>query len=146
MASTVSRNAALSQSPDVDAAEVDGSTSVDQALALLRRAVEDTGHTLDSLQAAMGKDRAYIHRVLNGDARCTLDFIVALPDDVEARFEELRAMQFGSVVVKPASRETAASQFVAGLLGLLGDAQLPARADRMAKCYAAAKPAKAVIR
>jgi hypothetical protein len=95
------------------------STDVDQALALMRRAVADCGYTLDALEAAMGKDRAYIHKVLQGDKPMSLDFIVALPDDVEARFEQLRAEHFGLIVVAPVDHATAVRQLVSGLVGVL---------------------------
>lgn len=103
----------------VDRREDDRSTAVDQALALLRRAVADCDYTLDALEAAMKKNRAYIGKVLNGEKPMSLEFITALPDDVEARFEQLRAESFGLIVVAPASAESAAKHLVAGLLGLL---------------------------
>jgi hypothetical protein len=143
---TVSRGLDRRQSPSTDQPADDRSTAVDHALELLRRAVADTGHTLDSLEHAMNKGRAFIHRVLNGDARCTLDFIVALPDDVEARFEELRAEYFGRVVVAPVSDDEARRCLAIGLFHTYGVAQLPARAERMAKATVAPTPAKATLR
>ncbi len=102
------------------------STQVDlsAAVALLRRAVSDTGHTLDSLAAhfkAIGapKDRAYIGKVLNQEKPLSYEFVVGLPDDVEARFEQLRAEHFGLIVAKrPTSREQAARDLISGVLGL----------------------------
>lgn len=105
--------------PNIDQRCASGETSVDQATALLRRAVCDCGYTLDALQAAMGKGRAYIHKVLQGDKPVSLMFIVALPEDVGARFAQLRCEQFGFVVVMPATGEDAAKHFVSGLFGLL---------------------------
>ena len=55
----------------------------------------------------------------NGEKPCTLAFLTMLPTDVKARFAELQAEYWHYVVVKPASVESAASQFVSGLLGLL---------------------------
>jgi hypothetical protein len=103
----------------VDRRSASGSIAVDQAVSLLRRAVADCGYTLDALEAAMGKDRAYIHKVLQGDKPVSLEFIVALPDDVEARFEQLRAESFGLVCVAPASGADAIKQLVSGLVGML---------------------------
>src|SRR3989442_11997004 len=75
------------------------SMAVDQALGLLRQAVMHCGYTLDALEAHTGKNRAYVSRVLNGEARCTLDFIVALPCDVKKEFARLTAEHFEFVVV-----------------------------------------------
>lgn len=99
------------------------STSVDQALALMRRAVADCGYTLDALETAMGKGRAYIHRVLQGDAPMTLEFITCLPDDVEARYEQLRAEHFGLIVVQPVEGDQAVRNLVSGLFGVLRGAR-----------------------
>jgi hypothetical protein len=119
------------------------STDVDQALALLRQAVSECGYTFDALQAATGKDKAYLHRVLNGEDRCTLDFITALPDDIEARFENLRATQFGLIVVEPVDLETARRHLVSGLVGVLAP-RLPLKADRMAHAGLPSEKASAV--
>ena len=122
-----------------DLPDLGGSTDVDLALDLLNRAVHDTGHTLDSLEAAMGKGRAYIGRVLAGDKPLSYAFICALPDDVEQRFEQLRGEQLGLIVVAPAvDQQDALQQFVTGLVGLVVGHRLPARADRMAKADVAA--------
>ena len=104
----------------VDRTREPRSTAVDQALCLLRRAVADCNYTLDALEAAMGKGRAYIHKVLQGEKPLTLEFITALPDDVEARFEQLRAESFGLIVVPPVEGETAIRNLVSGLIGVLG--------------------------
>lgn len=103
----------------VDQRRVLRSTAVDQGLELLRKAVADSGHTLDSLEAAMGKGRAYIGKVLNGEKPLSFEFITALPDDVEARFEHLRAEHFGLIVVAPVSGDDAVRNLVSGLIGVL---------------------------
>jgi hypothetical protein len=95
------------------------SIAVDRALGFLRQAVAHCGYTLDALEAHTGKNRAYISRVLNGEARCTLDFIVALPCDVKLEFTRLVATHFELVVIEPVQGDAAAHSFVAGLLGLL---------------------------
>ena len=100
------------------------STTVDPnmslVLDLLNRAVADCDYTLDALQAAMGKDRAYIHKVLQGEKPLSYAFIVALPDDVEARFESLRAESCGHIVVTPVTGDQAVRHLVSGLVGVLG--------------------------
>ena len=95
------------------------STAVDQALTLLRRAVSDCGYTLDALESSMGKGRAHIHRVLHGEKAFTLEFLTTLPDDVQARYEQLRAEHFGFIVVTPLAGDDAVKGFVGGLMGLL---------------------------
>jgi hypothetical protein len=95
------------------------SMAVDRALGFLRQAVANCGYTLDALEAHTGKNRAYVHRVLGGESRCTLDFIVALPCDVKLEFTRLVATHFELVVIEPAQGDAAAHSFVAGLLGLL---------------------------
>lgn len=98
-------------------------TAVDQVnrgLELLRKAVSDRDYTLDALQAFMGKDRVYIHKVLQGDKPLSFAFITALPEDVQARFEQLRAESFGLIVVAPVlDGQEAIRQLVGGLMGLL---------------------------
>jgi hypothetical protein len=103
----------------VDPRQSGSSTDVDRARELLRKAASDCGYTFDALGAAMGKDRSYVHRVLNGPDRVTLDFITALPDDVEAKYEQLRAEGFGLIVVAPVDEGTALKHLVSGLVGLL---------------------------
>ena len=140
MAHSVSTSATPIGLTTVDPAKTARSISVDQARELLCRAVSECGYTLDALAASMEKDRSYIHKVLQGDKPTSLEFIVALPDDVEARFEQLRAESFGLIVVAPASADSAAQHLVAGLLGLLRPASLPARAEQMAKADLSIEP------
>jgi transcriptional regulator with XRE-family HTH domain len=108
------------------------STEVDTVLALLRVCVQDAGWTLDALEAEMKLDKSLISRVLNGERPLTLRFLLALPDDIESRFEQLRAEQFGHIVVAPVSGADAIRNLVSGLIGVLAP-QLPARATAMAK-------------
>lgn len=105
--------------PAVDRREVTRSTSVDPAIDLLKKAVADCDYTLDALAAAMGKDRAYIHKVLQGDKPLPYAFIEALPDDVEGKFEALRAKTFGYIVVEPVTGDRAIEHLVSGLVGVL---------------------------
>lgn len=109
-------------------------TAVDAALGLLRTAATETGWTSEALAAhlaeATGKKwtRDRVWRVLQGERPLTLPFLCALPDDLEARYELLRAESFGHVVVEPLVGPAAIKAIVAGLVGVL---QLPAA--RMAK-------------
>jgi len=73
--------------------------------------------TVDS--PAMEKDRAYIHRVLNGEKPCTLAFMTALPLDVKKQFARLTAEHYHFIVVQPSHPEHAAAAFAAGLFGLM---------------------------
>jgi hypothetical protein len=104
----------------VDRRETDRSTTVDQVLQLLNQAVSECGYTLDAMQAVMHKDRSYINKVLQGDKPLSYAFVVALPDDVEKRFEALRAKSFGLIVVEPSTGTQAVENFVSGLVGLCG--------------------------
>jgi hypothetical protein len=142
MAATIPTTARANRATTSDHDLVARSLAVDQALSLLRRAVAECGWTLDALQAEMRKNKAYIHRVLHGDKPLTLTFLIALPDEVEARYAHLRAEHFGLIVVSAsASREQAERDLVSGLFGLLR-AQLPARADRFAKADLVSKTVK----
>jgi hypothetical protein len=105
--------------------------------------VADTNYTLESLSAAMGRDKAYISRVLHGEKPMTLLFITELPDDLEALYEQRRAEHFGRIVVEPLSGVDAQRAFVAGALGLMSGSVLPEKASTMAKATLA-EPAKAV--
>ena len=81
------------------------STSVDHSLVVLRQVVSDLGYTLDSLHAAMGKDRSFIHKVLYGEKPLPQDVLVALPDDIEAEWHARRAESLGGRSTRQAGRE-----------------------------------------
>lgn len=100
---------------------VDRAADVERWLALMNRAVEESTwrHKQEALATAMGIDKAYLSRLRSGEKPWRIDHVVALPDEIEARFEQLRAEAFGLIVVAPASPESAANHLVAGLLGLL---------------------------
>jgi len=142
MSRMMPNSAALRQSSFGDQSTDERATAVDQTLERLRRAVSECGWTFEALEAAMGKDRSYIHRVLHGEKPMTFEFFVALPDDIEARFYALGAEHFDHIVVKlPASREEAQRDLVSGLLGLFHH-QLPNRASSMAKAELPQRAAK----
>lgn len=93
--------------------------AVDQATALVRRAVADCGYTLDALESVMGKGRAYIHKVLQGDKPLSLEFSTALPADVKRRYAQLNAEAHGFIVVVPVSGDEAIKHLVGGLVAVL---------------------------
>jgi transcriptional regulator with XRE-family HTH domain len=131
--STQRKRAAVSRkSKAIDGSSDPLSTSVDDTLAVLRTCVHERGWTLDALEAEMDVDKSLISRVLNGERPLTLPFLLALPDDVEALYEQRRAEAFGLIVVAPVNGEQAVRNLVSGLLGVLSP-QLPTRANRMAK-------------
>jgi hypothetical protein len=158
MRNSIAQSSAARQSTTVDdrkielSTTVDGravalSTSVDSALLSLRQAIDELGWTLDALAAHMqavtgkpGYDKSLISRVLSDERPLTLTFLVALPLDVQSLYEAKRAEYFGHVVVAPLVGPAAIKAFVAGLVGVLGVHQLPARADQMAR--ASLQPSK----
>jgi hypothetical protein len=97
---------------------------VQLALALLRRAIFSEppggcGYTYDALEQHTGKAKSYLHAVLNGEKRCSLEFLASLPRDVRAKHAQLVAQQYSYTVAIAAKPEEAAQQLLAGLLGLL---------------------------
>lgn len=103
----------------IDQPAIARSTAVDQATALMRRAVADCNYTYDALEAATGKGRAYIHKVLQGDKPMSLEFSTALPLDVRRRYAQLSAESYGFIVVVPVRGEDAIKHFVGGLMAVL---------------------------
>jgi hypothetical protein len=103
----------------VDHRSVARSMAVDQATELWRKAVADCDYTLDALEAVMGKGRAYIHKVLQGEKPMSLDFTTALPADVKGRHAQLSAEACGFIVVVPVRGDDAVKQLVGGLVGVL---------------------------
>lgn len=127
---------AAGQANPVDRAGRVRSSAVDRWLVMLRTAISECGWKHEALAAAMAIDPAYLSRMLSGEKPWTVRHIVALPDDVEARFEAKRAESLGLIVVAPAQGEDAVRQFVSGLFGVLRS-RLPLKADRMAKAEVA---------
>lgn len=136
MSPTINPKLGSNQTTTVDGHSTEVTTAVDTALRLLRSAIDECRWTYDALaahlQATTRKkyDKALVWRVLNGERPLSLEFLVALPDDVEACFEAKRAEQFGHVVVAPLAGQEAMKALVAGLFGVMG---LPAKASHMAK-------------
>jgi hypothetical protein len=88
---------------------------VEEALALLRRAVAECGYTVSTLEASIGRGRTYIHQVLHGEKPMSVDFFFALPHEIEARFEQLRLRHASPIVLVPAGRDRAARDLLIGL-------------------------------
>lgn len=116
----------------VDQHHASRSTAVD-LLDLVRRAASDTGWGVEALAAHMECDKSHVSRLLSGDKTLSVERLEGFPPDVVARFAVLVAEQSGSVVVAPVSGEQAIRMLVAGLVGVLISAKLPARAEHMAK-------------
>lgn len=91
---------------------------VEKALCLLRQAISETEWDYPSLESFTGKSRSYLHAVLNGEKRCTLEFLAALPDVVRERHACLVAEQYGYVTAPAQQTESAARHFL-GLLSCL---------------------------
>lgn len=127
-----------------DLAIVSRSTTVDHALETLRRCVADLNYTSESLEVATGRNKAHISRVLNGIKPMTLEFLTALPTDLQGLYEQRRAEHFGLIVVRPLAGLEAQRAFVAGALGLLTSTGLPTKADAMVKAGLHEQPRAAV--
>ena len=78
-------------------------------------------------------DKGHLWKLLHGEKPWRIEHLLALPDDIEACFEQRRAEAFGLIVVEPVDGDQALKNFVSGLLGVLGGPRLPRRAGRMAK-------------
>lgn len=130
--------ATLRQSSADDVPVLRTSTTVDHDLAVLRQVISDLNWTFEAIAAAMGRGESYkthVSRVVSGERPMSLEFIKALPDDIEVEWHARLAAAGGRVVVTPASDDSAVQHFVGGLLTLLrqGQPPLPAKASAMAK-------------
>lgn len=97
-------------------------------LVLLREAMLELKWNDEALSSEMGyTDASYVGKVLKGEKPLSAAFLVALPDDLEAKFTGKWAKRHGAVVVEPLSGERAVEALVAGLVGVLAP-QLPAKA------------------
>lgn len=104
---------------------------VDVLLAFIRQSMNELGWNDEALSAAMGyTDASYVGKVLKAEKPLSAAFLVALPDDIEARFAEKWAEHRGAVVVPPLHGRAAVEALVAGLVGVLVP-QLPVKADAM---------------
>ena len=141
MSRIVNQGAAPSQAHSIAQGETGRTKDVALAIVLarLRVCITHCGYTLEALAKAMGKDESYasyISNVLTGEKPLSYNFIIALPDDVEAEFHSRSAEDFGRFVVAPAATPLEAKkQFVAGLFGMLehGTIALPSKAGPPAK-------------
>lgn len=103
----------------VDRGPVARTTAVDRWLSLMRQAIEDCKWKHEALAESMGIDKAYLSRLLSGEKPWRVEHVVSLPDDVEAKFEALRAESFGLIVVPRLSGDAAIHALAAGLFGIL---------------------------
>lgn len=115
-----------------DHTNIERSQARDLWLQHLRAAMEDTGWTIDALAAHWDINRSHVQRLVDGDKPFSVDRVLSLPDDVEARLEALRAEHFGLIVVEPLTGLAAQKALVAGLFGLMATT-LPAKAGQPLK-------------
>lgn len=134
-----------SQGSSVDRDAVTRSTDVDRWLALMNQAIDDSAwaRKQDALATFMGIDKAYLSRLRSGDKPWRVEHVVSLPDDIESRFETLRAESFGAIVVQPLTGLDAQKAFVAGLVGLMSAPQLPEKANTFLKADLVSQTKKA---
>lgn len=101
---------------------VDRAGDVERWLALMNAAIDGSTwrNKHDALATAMGIDKAYLSRLRSGEKPWRIEHVVALPDEIEARFEQLRAEAFGLIVVAPVEGDDAVRHLVSGLCGVLG--------------------------
>lgn len=100
---------------------------------LSRPAADGTRWTHEALAAYMGLSRSYVSRVLSGEKPLSLEFIYALPDDVQCGFHAVRLEAFGAVAIEPVSGDEAVRQLASALFGLLRVHPLGGIAPRMVK-------------
>jgi hypothetical protein len=138
MANKFSPPAADEGAHERDHAEIERSQERDLWLRHFRQAMEDTGWTIDALAAHWDIHRSHVQRLHDGDKPWSVDRLLSLPDDLEARLEALRAEYFGLIVVEPLRGIAAQKAVVAGLIGLMAPA-LPARAGKPLRAALEAK-------
>lgn len=138
------------QASSVAASRRSGTTSVARYFELLRKAVSDTGWTCEAIAAELNDalpgrrfDKTYVWRMLNQEKPFPPEVLVALPEDIEARFEQLRAEACGLLVIVRVDHATAQQQLASGLFNLLA-LQLPARAAAPVKADLAPRQRVAV--
>jgi hypothetical protein len=95
--------------------------------------MNDTGWTPDALAAHWKVNRSFAWRLVSGEKPWSVDRMLALPDDLAARLEHLRAERHGLIVVAPLTGLEAQKAFVAGLIGVMSAPVLPAKASAMVK-------------
>ena len=133
MRSSVAQTNGSGQAQAGDRTEIERSQERDLWFADLKAAMQQTGWTEDALAAHWGVDRSYVNRLMNDEKPWSNDRVLALPDELEGALYANRAERFGAVVVLPLSGSAAVKALVAGLMGVMAQAQLPLRANAMAK-------------
>ena len=144
MSQTLRSTVQAGHSTSVAHVEARRTTNVARSLALLRKAVQSAGFTLEALASAMGRDlsyKGYISRVMNGEKPYTLEFEADLPDDVLKHYRQFQAESHGYVVVEEVDEDTARRHLAAGFLSLLSPKRniLPDKAERMVRVEPAAE-------
>lgn len=123
------------QAYSVDQRAANRSTEVAHGLAVVRRAIEESGWNCEAVALDMGIDKSYLSRLLSGEKPFTFAHLLAMPDDAEAAFYLLRLRELNrpAIAISPIDPEAAIECFVRGLVGVLS-ARLPLDVPlRMAK-------------
>lgn len=106
----------------------------------INRAIRESGWNQTALAESMGKDEAYVSRVLSGEKPLSASFIRELPNDVERIVARYHAESFGLVVAEPLTGPAAIEAIVGAVVGLLTAAPaLPAKASAMVRAELPAK-------
>jgi hypothetical protein len=107
------------QAASVDQLDHDRVIAVDRYLSLWRQAMEDTGNTYESLHAHTGISGSHWQRLFTAEKPLRVENVLALPKDMQTRFEELRAKDLGLLVVRPMHGDDAIAAVLGGFASIL---------------------------
>jgi hypothetical protein len=138
-----SGDSARRTSPDVHHTTIHTTAVVPVFLEEIRKALSDTGWTMDAIASHMnavrdeadGKvDKARVSRVLSGDNPMPQGFFDRLPHDAKGLFYKRQAEAHGHYVVSPAETvEDGARALIVGVLSAFAAFRLPTKAQQMAR-------------
>jgi hypothetical protein len=92
---------------------------LEQWLDDLREAMGATGWTPESIDAHWNTSRGYAGRLCRGEKPWSLERILALPADLKAELDRLRAQRSGWIVGALVSREEGIRQLFCGLVSVI---------------------------
>lgn len=144
MPRTITAEVCPRQARSGDRSAAERSREYDLWLSHLKQAMAATGWTIDALAAHLEIDRSYVSRMLDGEKPWSGERLVALPDDLEAKLNAIRAEHFGLIVVRPLTGLEAQKALVAGLIGVMSAPALPAKAGPPVKATLRDEPAKQI--
>ena len=107
------------QTTPVDQLDRQRVMAVDHYLSLWRQAMDDTGNTYESLNAHTGISGSHWQRMFTGEKPLRVENVLALPKDMQTRFEELRAKDLGLFVVRPMNGDDALAAVLGGFASIL---------------------------